>query len=109
MAGEEESNGFDVLGNFNSTKIRWDPSEVGFSTELRTYQEESVIVFTQRFQVSDAIVMWPTSCRGLELGDKVGMCPPSISNLQQSRSGYFISSSGQSVSKFLIGIHQILW
>ena len=56
MAGEEESNGFDVLGNFNSTKIRWDPSEVGFSTELRTYQEEPMIVFTQRFQVSDAIV-----------------------------------------------------
>ena len=78
MAGEEESNGFDVLGNFNSTKIRWDPSEVGFSTELRTYQEESVIVFTQRFQVSDAIVMWPTSCRGLELGEKVGMCPPNF-------------------------------
>ena len=50
-------------------------------------------MFTQRFQVSDAIVMWPA--RGLELGDKVGMCPPNvaISNLQ-SLSGYFISSSG---------------
>ena len=50
-AGEEESNGFDVLGNFNSTKIQWNPSEVGFTTELRTYQEEPMIVFSQRFQV----------------------------------------------------------
>ena len=80
-AGEEESNGFDVLGNFNSTKIQWNPSEVGFTTELRTYQEEPMIVFSQRFKVCNLT--------------------PGVaeSSLPQQSSGYFIPNSRQFVSK----------
>ena len=45
------SNGHDVLGSYSSHLLRWSPLEIGFETQLRVYDQEDFIVFTQRFQV----------------------------------------------------------
>lgn len=42
--------GFDVLGSFSSHLLHWSPSEIGFQTQMRVY--ENLLVFTQRFQVT---------------------------------------------------------
>lgn len=47
----EEAQGFDSLGSFASYGTHWIPAHLGYETRLRVYNEEPLIVFTQRFQV----------------------------------------------------------
>ena len=45
------SNGHDILGSYSSHLLQWSPLEIGFETQLRVYDQQDLIVFTQRFQV----------------------------------------------------------
>ena len=47
--------GRDVLGSFSSHLLRWSPIEIGFETQLRVYDQEDLIVFSQRFQVIEML------------------------------------------------------
>ena len=48
----DTSTGEDIFGTFDSTTLDWHPDETGFQTSWRFYQDEPIIIFTQKFQVS---------------------------------------------------------
>ena len=48
-------NGRDVLGSFSSHLLRWSPIEIGFETQLRVYDQDDLVVFSQRFQVIEML------------------------------------------------------
>ena len=57
---ETEESGEDVLGWYESYSMGWRPSNLGFETEVRIYQDQPIIVFSQHFQVQLVSLAPPT-------------------------------------------------
>ena len=50
-AAEVEDSGEDNLGLYESFSVEWVPSDLGFKTEVRVYQNQPFIAFSQHFKV----------------------------------------------------------
>ena len=60
FASGERARGQDSLGSFALYGTHWLPSHLGYETTVRVYNEDPLVVFTQRFQVPyfhDALIL----------------------------------------------------
>ena len=58
----EPFSGEDSLGHYDSYPVYWEPEGLGFETSLRKYQDQPIIVFSQRFKVNQFSAIKYVAC-----------------------------------------------